>query len=186
MKLIVGLGNPGKEYEKTRHNIGFMVLDKFMGSKEEWQDNKSNTLKYFWLEKRAELIKPITFMNDSGKAVGQVKKKHPELKTENILIIHDDLDIELGRVKMTFGKSAAKHKGVDSVIKALRSKKFWRLRIGVLPKRKPSAEKMKNFLLGKFLPGEDKIIKKVIKKAARGIELWLESPAKAMNFLNQK
>jgi len=87
---------------------------------------------------------------------------------------------------MTFGKSAARHKGVDSVIKTLKSKKFWRLRIGVLPKRKPIREKMKNFLLGKFSPAEEKIIKKTIKKAAEGIGLWIENPAKAMNFVNQK
>lgn len=187
MKLIVGLGNPGKEYEKTRHNVGFMIINK-LSEKGKWQENNTGVLEYFWITKgkeKIELIKPQTLMNNSGKALAYVRKKHPELSYSNILVIHDDLDIELGYTKLTFARSSGGHKGVESIIKTLRTKKFWRLRIGIKPKRSSSRE-IKDFLLSRFSPAEQKIIAKNTKKVKEGIELWLKNPEKAMSFLNQK
>jgi len=187
MKIIVGLGNPGKEYEGTRHNVGFTIIDK-LSEKGKWQENSTGVLEYFWItrgKEKIELVKPQTFMNNSGKALAYVRKKHPKLSPSNILIIHDDLDIELGRVKMTYAKTSGGHKGVESVIKSLRTDKFWRLRVGIKPKR-ATTRSPKDFILGKFTPAEQKLITKNTKKIIEGIELWLKKPERAMGLINQK
>lgn len=188
MKFVIALGNPGEEYEKSRHNLGFMVADKLI-KKNEWEESPDDV--FVFAEKgkgkeKAVFIKPHTFMNNSGKVIAKIKKKYSGLKSKDVLVVHDDLDIPLGRTKLTFGKSPAMHKGVESVIKALKTKNIWRLRVGIMPKRKPTAKAMKDFLLKNFTPGEEKIIKKMVKKSAGGIEVWLENPDKGMNFINQK
>ncbi|MDO8633420.1 MAG: aminoacyl-tRNA hydrolase, partial [Candidatus Wildermuthbacteria bacterium] len=116
MQLIVGLGNPGKKYEKTRHNAGFMVLDEL--EKKELPQTR--------------LLKPDTFMNNSG---GAVKKEMQKLKIKNqsLIIIHDDIDIPLGKIKVSKGSGSAGHKGVESIIQSLGTKEFIRIRIGILP-----------------------------------------------------
>lgn len=115
IKLIVGLGNPGKEYKNTYHNIGFMCVD-FL------QKNLAPT--------QYKILKTDTYMNKSGKFVKE-KIKNLNLKPENILIIHDDSDIQIGNYKLSFERGSAGHKGIKSIINNLGTKKFWRLRIGV-------------------------------------------------------
>lgn len=170
MKVVVGLGNPGKEYANTRHNAGKMILD----AAEKKLSGKP----------RVKFIFPDQFMNNSGPALKKSLGKTQ--KPADILVIHDDLDIELGRAKLSFGRSSAGHKGVESVIKALRTDQFWRLRIGVAPKRKLDAKKVKDFLLSHFTAAEQKIIAKEIKRLIEGVELWLEKPEKAMLMINRK
>ncbi len=115
IKLIVGLGNPGKEYEHTRHNAGFLFIDIL-----------ENNLK----NKKIILAKTQAFMNKSGAAILSLMKFY-KIKPENILVVHDDIDILWGKFKLSFGRSSAGHKGVESVIKSLKTKNFWRLRIGI-------------------------------------------------------
>jgi PTH1 family peptidyl-tRNA hydrolase len=118
IKLIIGLGNPGKEYEKTYHNVGFLAID-FLAK---------NPLS-------ARLLKSNSYMNQSGSFVAKASKKYG-IKPEEILIIHDDSDIELGKYKVSFARGSAGHRGVQSIIDALATKNFWRLRIGIRPPKK--------------------------------------------------
>ena len=155
IKLVVGLGNPGNEYENTRHNIGFIFIDVLA--------------KYLNVsEVGLRLAKPQTFMNKSGTAVSALSKYY-KAKSENILVIHDDIDILWGRYKFSFGRSSAGHQGVESIIKALKTKNFWRLRIGIQPtvKRHTSADKI---ILKKFTSAEIKTLNQTIKKAISELE----------------
>ena len=146
--LIIGLGNPGKKYENTRHNMGFIFIDKLS------EQLKSSNLKY---------AKSQTFMNKSGAGVLALAKFY-KIKPENILIVHDDIDILWSSFKFSFGRSSAGHKGVESIIKALKTKNFWRLRIGIQPtlKKHTPADKI---ILKKFTPAELKTLNQTIKKA---------------------
>ena len=178
MHLIIGLGNPGEEYENTRHNVGFEVVDAIARK----EDAKFSFEKKFNAEvaktrlynKPAILAKPQTFVNKSGEAVRKLKLFY-KTKPGNIVVIHDDLDIEFGNFKMSFGKDSAGHRGVQSIIDMLKTNKFWRLRIGTANRKLASArhqrtlkqkkESVGNFVLSKFTPAEQSEIKKVIKKA---------------------
>lgn len=140
LKLIIGLGNPGKEYERSYHNIGFLFLD-FVSEKLEDSGRTSPESKTagsgkFSYRKISELylVKPLTYMNNSGLAAAQAAK-YFKVKAEEILVAHDDSDIALGSYKLAFAKNSAGHKGVESIIKSLGTKNFWRLRIGIRPHR---------------------------------------------------
>ena len=130
MKLIVGLGNPGEKYKKQRHNVGFMILDQL--AKEEnlsWEDNsklKSEIIKF----KDTILVKPQTFMNNSGDAVSLVSNFY-KISPEDITVIHDDVDLPFGKYKKQFGAGAAGHHGVEDIILKLGTKEFNRDRIGI-------------------------------------------------------
>ncbi len=189
MKIIVGLGNPGKEYEGTRHSVGMFYLKKIAKNWDEKLEDRGGLAEiasHGSGKKKAWLIFPAEFMNNSG---ATLKKIFSELKLkpkpEDILVIHDDLDIEIGRTKLIPAKSGAGHNGVISVEKALKTKKFWRLRVGISPKRKTTKDP-KDFLLSKFSPAEQKLITKNSKKIKKGAEFWLENSAKAMNIINQR
>ena len=165
MKLIVGLGNPGDKYKKTRHNLGFLMVD-YLAAGDKWKENKkANCLyikKLIGLEE-VELIKPLTFMNSSGQAVNYIQKKH-RLKPENILIIHDEIDLPLGEIRIQQGRGAAGHKGVQSVINQLGTKDFIRMRIGIEPDKSQIIDTEK-FVLEKFTSQEEKIVQATIKRA---------------------
>lgn len=169
MKLIVGLGNPGSEHEKNRHNSGFMTLDalakksnikfkeesKFFGEAANAKIGKDKTM----------FLKPLTFMNNSGKAVAAAAKFY-KIKPKNITVIHDDSDIPFGKFKISFDKSSAGHRGVESVIKSLGTQKFRRARIGIRPKTGKLAKlKAMDLVLKNFSPAEEKELIKVIKTA---------------------
>ncbi len=168
MILIVGLGNPGRKYQKTRHNIGFRVVDEL----------KSLNLK------NVTLAKPKTFMNLSGKAVKSLmtKYKAPPL---NLWVIHDDIDLPLGKIRISKGRGAAGHKGVESIIKELKTKNFIRFRIGTQPKiGKP--KNAETFVLQKFNKDEEGLVKEAIKKTAEAIEFSLKvGLAKTMSRYNK-
>ncbi len=187
MKVIVGLGNPGEKYAKTRHNAGefyLAKLNKTWGGGD-FKDIKSADYTETKIGKeKAVLIFPKEFMNNSGpalkKALAKLKIKP---KPQDILVIHDDLDIDFGRIKLSFAKSSAGHKGVGSIIKNLKSDKFWRLRIGIAPKKKPEHKKIVDFLLKKFTPAEEKILNKNFKKISAGLEIWLSHPDQAISII---
>jgi len=133
MKLIVGLGNPDEKYKKTRHNIGFRILNELVTigqyNKLEFKEDKKFFGQY---TKKQEfiLLKPMTYMNRSGQSVLAIKQYY-NIESENILVVHDDMDLGFGQIKMQKEKSAAGHNGVDSIINSLGSNNFWRLRIGI-------------------------------------------------------
>jgi PTH1 family peptidyl-tRNA hydrolase len=168
MILIVGLGNPGKKYTKTRHNIGFRVIDQL----------QSLNLK------KVILVKPKTFMNLSGKTVKLLVARY-RLPVTNLWIIHDDIDLPLGKIRIVKNRGAAGHKGVESIIKELKSKNFIRCRIGIQPKS-GRPKNVERFVLQKFNKGEEKIVEEVIKKTAEAIEFSLkEGLEKAMSKYNK-
>ena len=144
-RLIIGLGNPGKKYEKTYHNAGFLFIDYLTDSQ---QPNRPI----------AKLLKSDVFMNQSGNFVKTAFKKFAvksgKIKPEELLIAHDDSDIELGKYKISFGRSSAGHKGVESIIKGLKTKNFWRLRIGVRETSLPAGLSVESQRAKAGLPAE--------------------------------
>ncbi|MES2014762.1 MAG: aminoacyl-tRNA hydrolase [Patescibacteria group bacterium] len=179
MNIIVGLGNPGEKYDGTRHNAGRMALDWFRKKYDfpDWQfDKKLNAhiSKGKVGSKPALLMIPDTFMNNSGKAVaGLVKSKKAALE---LLVVYDDLDIPFGIKKISFGRSSGGHNGLESIIRAVKTKDFPRLRLGVSPAtpsgkiRKPLGEKkVLDFLLGEFSKKERETLPKVFKTAGEVI-----------------
>lgn len=134
MKLIVGLGNPGEKFTHTRHNIGFLIVDKIAHEQNvvfrlENQFEAENA-DFNIDEDRIKLAKPQTFMNGSGEAVEKIKNYY-KLDTEDIIVIHDDVDLELGKIRIILGGSSAGHKGIQSIIDHIGTEQFWRVRIGV-------------------------------------------------------
>ena len=169
--LIVGLGNPGTKYEKTRHNVGFFMLDKLQ---------KKYTFPKFTLSKKHTslvsegivnetkvlLAKPKTFMNNSGKAVASLtKSSYPLLDlVKDLIVVHDDIDIPLGKIKVSQNRGSAGHKGVDSIIQTLGTKNFTRIRIGIRPaKGKPN--NTESFVLKPFLKSELPLLESAIEQA---------------------
>jgi len=190
--IIVGLGNPGQEYEETRHNAGRMAVELLS---DDWSDDKktrSLVSKAKIGKKPVALLLPETFMNKSGEALKPLVKS-VKVAAE-LVVIHDDLDLPLGRVKMTFARGAGGHRGVESVKRAVKTDKFYQIKIGISPatpkgkiKKPQGEEKVQKFILSKFKPDELKILKKVNQKIAAGLELLLnKSPEAAMNELNTK
>jgi peptidyl-tRNA hydrolase, PTH1 family len=175
MKLVVGLGNPGKEYENTRHNTGRIIVG-IISKKLE--------------DSKIKFITPDTFMNNSGKAVAPLVKSKKDLK--DLVVIYDDIDLPLGKMKISFNRSSGGHNGLGSVIKYLKSEEFLRIRIGISPAtpkgvvKKPKGEKaVLNFLLGEYKKPELEIIKKLSKKVAEAVEvIFGESKEKAMSIFN--
>ena len=146
MKLVVGLGNPGREYKNTRHNVGFMVLDNYLG-KVKWKTKMENY--YYETEINNEpvvFVKPLTYMNLSGLAVSKIVNFH-KIDTKDILIIHDDLDIANGTYKIKRNSSSGGHNGIKSIIAELKTDEFARLKIGISKSTQVSADK---YVLGKF------------------------------------
>lgn len=179
MKLVVGLGNPGAEYEKTRHNTGRILVD-LIEKKLEQGDSKL----------KIKFLKPDTFMNLSGKAVAPFIKAKKDLK--DLVVIYDDIDLPLGKIKISFNRSSGGHNGLGSIIKALKSEEFVRIRVGISPAtpsgklKKPSGEKaVLNFLLGEFKKPELETLKKISKTVALAVEtIFSESKEKAMSLYN--
>jgi len=172
MKIAVGLGNPGEKYAFTRHNVGFMVIDELLSTyAASPQFNKKFDSIIYTLDKERLLVKPQTFMNVSGKAVNRVANFY-KLRPEELLIVHDDVDLEFGEIKHQFGRSSAGHKGVESIIEALGSDEFHRVRVGIDRPSIPTME-IEDWVLQRF--SEDKSeIKKVIKRAAEVVSNWLK------------
>jgi PTH1 family peptidyl-tRNA hydrolase len=183
--VIVGLGNPNKEYEKTRHNAGRNAVElvaKNEGFGELIFNKTANALvaKGAVGGENAVLVLPETMMNASGKAVSTFIKTPKAAK--NLLVIHDDLDLPLGTIKMVFGRGSGGHKGVESAMRAIKTQDFARIRIGVAPLgKKNQAKKLKDeervikHVIGKWKPGEEATFKKVLKKVTETVRLYCTS-----------
>ena len=181
MKLIVGLGNPGKEYEKTRHNVGFMVIDNYLKNESFKQKFNGLYAKKIINDVTVIFLKPTSYMNLSGIVV-QKYKKFFKIKNEEILIIHDDLDIELGKSKLKYSSSSGGNNGVKSIIKELGTKDFGQYKIGV---SKPKYEDTKNYVLSKFSLKEQEIINKKIDESVRIIDYYINNDIhKTINKFN--
>lgn len=163
MKLIIGLGNPGEQYKKTRHNLGFAVIDTLARELEidNWRfEKKFNALiSEANIGEKIILAKPQTFMNESGLSV---KSLTDYFSPEYILVIHDEMDLPLGEFKLQENRSSAGHKGVQSIIDFLKSQEFNRLRIGINVNSDIETEA---FVLQKFTEEEQKILAKTVKEA---------------------
>jgi len=161
MILIVGLGNPGKKYTKTRHNVGFRIIDALEKSFDSAQD------------KKVVLLKPDTFMNNSGKAVRETLTYY-KVPTRNLCVIHDEIDLPFGTIRISKNSSSAGHKGVQSIIDELKTKNFTRVRIGIRPEPKIQSQKSKigttNFVLKNFTKGEEKQLKVIVDQATETIK----------------
>jgi len=195
--IIAGLGNPGEEYEGTRHNTGRIVLDfirKEFGKEEFEFDKKLNALTAEAKigKEKVKLVAPETFMNKSGSAIGQLVKSVKA--AEKLVVIYDDFNLPLGRVKISFNRSSGGHNGVESIIKAVKTEGFVRFRVGVAPvnakgeaKVPHGDDKIEKFILGKFKDEEIKGLKKSVKLVTEGIELLIvDGLGKAMSVVNGK
>ena len=152
--LIIGLGNPGREYKNTRHNIGFMVVDKINTDSE----NKSKKIKFNavifeskYKKNKVIFAKPMTYMNLSGQAVCGIIKYY-KVKQENVLVVHDDLDLPFGTIRLRATGGAGGHKGLQSIINQLKTKDFARMRLGI--GRPPGKADPSDFVLKNFSRNE--------------------------------
>jgi len=188
MKLIVGLGNPGKKYEKTRHNIGFRILDYL---KKTWhlpcfrfnKDFEAEIIKFDYNSEKVILAKPQTFMNLSGRAV-QAIIRYFKIDSSDLIVIYDDIDIPLGKIRINRDGSAAGHKGLQSIIDYLNTDKILRIRVGIKLEieKKMTIEK---FVLQKFSKKEEAVIEDVLSHSLSAIEMILsEQINQAMNKYN--
>lgn len=188
--LLVGLGNPGKEYDLTRHNVGFLCVDEFVSKTDEMED---------WINKKALkclvstgrvgdtrviAIKPTTFMNLSGEAVQAVTNFY-KINSESIAVLHDELDIDFGQIRLRAGGSSAGHNGIKSISQHLGNEDYGRIRIGIGPK-KPMKIKSEDFVLQKFsaeqqiqLPNLKREVNSILSEYLYGTEL----PHDTRNFL---
>lgn len=195
MFYVAGLGNPGEECKNSRHNTGMQAVGNFAKKNGFSPWNMDKKLKALVStgkigEKKVKLILPQTFMNKSGLSVKPVitSKK----KAENLVVVHDDLDISLGKFKISFGRGSGGHKGIESVARATKTKDFMRIRVGIAPVtprgkiKKPSGEKsVVDFILGDFSKKETYTLKKVFKKVNDALETIIrDGRAKAMNEFN--
>jgi PTH1 family peptidyl-tRNA hydrolase len=172
MKVVIGLGNPGRKYAKTRHNVGFMVIDKF---------TKKHNISF--AKKRCDsligeciiegektlFVKPQTFMNASGRPVKEVVRRY-DCKLDDILVILDDINLPLGKIRIREKGSSGGHNGLKSVSGHLKTTCFSRLRIGV---GNCSSEDKKDFVLSRFAKEESNTIEDALEKASKAIDIWI-------------
>ncbi len=189
MYTIVGLGNPGEEYELTRHNTGRMIVSDFAKNQKfsDWVfDKKVNALRTEGKigKEKVLLLLPETMMNNSGNAVRKIITS--KQKAKNLIIVHDDLDLSLGKFKISFARGSAGHRGVESVIKKIKTNELIRIRVGISPKKKPEPKELIKFLLGKFSPKDLIVFKKVSKKISEALETIISNGLQAaMNQFNK-
>ncbi|MBU1178838.1 aminoacyl-tRNA hydrolase [Patescibacteria group bacterium] len=186
MYTIVGLGNPGDEYKNTRHNTGRMVVEAFCKAEklDDFEpDKKTSSLKTGGEVGKNKIVclLPETFMNKSGSALKKIitSKKKACLagrQAEKLIVIHDEIDLPLGKFKISFGKGSAGHRGVESVMRSVKTKDFFRVRVGISPAspkgkvKKPASGKVLDFLMSDYKSKEADIFKKTIKKIIPEIE----------------
>ena len=184
--LIVGLGNPGAEYAKTRHNAGFLLVEKLAAKwKSDWSNErkfKARIAKSERSGKRALLCEPQTFMNLSGETVGALINFY-QLPLKQVLVAVDDADLPLGEIRLRASGSSGGHHGLESIEQHVASREFARLRIGI--GRKDGAREITNFVLGRFEPDDNAVLEKVLIRASGQVECWLDGGIeKAMNQFN--
>jgi len=170
MILLVGLGNPGEKYKKTRHNVGFLAID-VIATKFQVDKFEIRKKHYALIAKVGNLLllKPQTFMNSSGKSVKKIVDQY-KIETPNLWVIHDDLDIKIGSYKIQKGRGPKDHKGIESVEKSLGKDDFWRVRVGVENRHEDDRISGEDYVLQNFNVEEIRIIEKTIDKTVEELE----------------
>ncbi len=198
MYIVVGLGNPGEEYKDTRHNTGRIILEKIASDFDfsDWKvDKKFN---YLLSEgkigkEKVKFVMPETFMNKSGASVAPLVTSAK--KAEQLIVVYDDLDLPVGKMKISFNRSSGGHKGVESIIRTLKTEAFVRIRVGISPKtptgkiKKPTGDAVVgDFILGKFKDAEMTEIKKVAETAGSALEVLVAggSSSKAVRLARER
>lgn len=194
--VIAGLGNPGEEYKNTRHNSGRIMLESFRKKNDfsDWETDKK--LKALVSEGKIEknkvlLLEPETFMNNSGKSISSLVKT--KKSAASLVVIYDDLDLPIGSFKISFNRGSGGHKGLESVIKSIKTREFVRVRVGIAPTtlsgkiKKPQGNKaVHDFIVGNFKEKESELIKKVSKKINEALAMIAsEGREKAMSVFNK-
>lgn len=183
MKLIIGLGNPGKKYQNNRHNLGFMVVDRLVERKGLVFKDELDLMCFIAKDDEAVYIKPRTFMNDSGNSARAVSK-YFKISNKDILVIYDELDLEFGKLKLSFNGTSAGHHGIDSMIECLATMDFGRLRIGIKAGSDKVVDGAKH-VLDDFLPEEKKNLNKVLDRSAEAVDSYIRDGIMAtMNRFN--
>ena len=186
--LIVGLGNPGTQYDLTRHNAGFMALDilaeHLQTSWQKWQGAKADYAKTSWQGKTIFLMKPMTYMNLSGTAVSSIVNFY-KIPPQNILIIFDEMSLPIGTIRLKLNGSAGGHNGMQHIIEQMGTQNIVRLRIGIGPK--PTFFEGKDFVLSKFSKQEMPPLKQALEKTLTALEKYFTAGAgPAMTIANAK
>jgi len=169
LRLVIGLGNPGLKFKESRHNLGFMVVEELARKIKVSFKRNIYCKAYISLNKEVILAKPYTFMNLSGFSVRRLKEKF-DVSLRDILVICDDLNLPLGKLRLKLRGSSGGHKGLSSIIQALESEDFPRLRIGI---GRPLEEDFSSFVLSKFSQEELSIVKEAISKAVSCVQEWI-------------
>ena len=174
MKMIVGLGNIGKKYDETRHNVGFMIVDRFakqQGIKFDKQKFDALIATTFINNEKILLVKPLTYMNESGRAVRPLMD-YFEIPVDNIIVVHDDMDLEVGKLRLRQKGSAGGHNGIKSIIAHLGTQQFKRLKIGIDHPRKMSVV---DWVLSKFNNEQKVAFDSVDEQALDALEYWIKN-----------
>jgi PTH1 family peptidyl-tRNA hydrolase len=188
VKLIVGLGNPGLEYQFSPHNLGFLAVDRIAGDLQVEVRNRlcrALTARVVIEGVPALLAKPETYMNLSGLSVRELVDKHEVIPQADLIVIQDELDFALGTLRIQTRRSSAGHNGIESIIDALGTNDFLRIRIGVAPEHK--VEDGQRYLLAPMRKADLKVVDEVLDTAAEAVKVILkDGPAAAMNRFNRK
>jgi len=188
VKLIVGLGNPGVEYQFSPHNLGFLAVDRIAGDLKVEVRNRlcrALTARVVIEGVPALLAKPETYMNLSGLSVRELVEKHEVIPEADLIVVQDELDFALGTLRIQTRRSSAGHNGIESIIDALGTNDFLRIRIGVAPEHK--VEDGQRYLLAPMRKADLKVVDEVLDTAAEAVKVILkDGPAAAMNRFNRK
>lgn len=180
--FVVGLGNPGEIYRKTRHNVGYLFVDYF-AEKREIKLKAGKGSFYIGEKKPYYVVKPTTFMNLSGIAVSELVEKYEVRDFKEILIVLDDVELPFGRIRLKMKGSSGGHKGLESIIFNLGSEEFPRVRIGIGPK--PPEIELRDYVLSPFWEEEFEKLREIFERIERGIEIYVnEGPDRAMQYMN--
>lgn len=200
MKLIIGLGNPGEEYKKTRHNIGFMLAEHFLKDffpekDTEWESSKrfkADIAEIDWNCKNGHvekviLAKPKTYMNNSGMSVGLLARYY-KIEPKDIWILHDDIDLRLGSLRIRLGGGSGGHRGIESLLTVFPNGDFWRFRLGIgRPEETADTKGVDTFVLGAFDHQEHAKVRELLSHASKALQMALEEGLEAsMNKFNTK
>lgn len=187
MKLVVGLGNPGKEYENTRHNVGFAFIDKLafdLGVRVDERKHKAFLGKAVFAGERILLLKPQTYMNLSGESV-RAAMDYYKLTPSDVIVVFDDISLDTGNIRIREKGSAGGHNGIKSIIAHLGTQDFSRIKIGVGDK--PERMDLANYVLGRLQGNEQKNIEMALKDTKLALELMVVGETqRAMNLYNKK
>jgi PTH1 family peptidyl-tRNA hydrolase len=178
MKLIIGLGNPGAKYKNTRHNVGFLVLDHLaqklgvsFAGKEKFSSELAETKTE---QEKLILAKPATFMNESGEAASAIKSFF-QIEDTDLIVVHDEVDLSFGQMKMSVSSGSAGHRGVESVIRAI-GKDFARLRIGIDNRKDRKIHPTDSYVMAEFTDEETKKLgDEIVPEAVEKIEEWVKN-----------